>query len=97
MTHLYLPPNRLEQDNNGERIMAACRFLKSSLRLKKGAYSCCLKFGAAPFLAEEEWKSEGEFEKILRDTSRLTAACQNEEKLSGACGLVVRKSHQHGL
>ena len=34
----------------------------------------------------------GEFEAILRYTSRLTNICRNEEKLNGVYGLVMRKS-----
>ena len=42
------------------------------------------------FLTESEWRTVGEFEAILRDASRLTTFCQNEYKLNGACGPVMR-------
>ena len=35
-THLYLPRNQLQKDHNYARIVTACEFLKSVLRIKKG-------------------------------------------------------------
>ena len=43
------------------------------------------------FLTEDDWRTVREFESILRETSRLTKICQNEEKLNRACGPVMRK------
>ena len=44
------------------------------------------------FLSEDEWKATREFEGVLRETSRLTTTCQNEEKLNSACGPLMRKA-----
>ena len=49
------------------------------------------------FLKEEELKTVGGFEVILRDVSRLTTAFQNEEKLNGAHGPVMCKSLHDSL
>ena len=43
-------------------------------------------------MSEDEWKAIREFEGVLRESSRLTAICQNEEKLNSACGPVMRKA-----
>ena len=59
---------------------------------------CCDKFEfPPPLLTKEEWKPSGKFEAILNDTSKLTTICQNEEKLNGACGLVMRKVLHDGF
>ena len=60
--HPCLLTNQLEQDHNGARIVAVCRLLKSSLRLKTVTYVCCVKAGNFLFLTEEEWKSVGSFD-----------------------------------
>ena len=73
------------------RIVHAYRLLKSSLTLKTGTHVCCLNFGINPFLTEEEWKTVGKFEAILRDASRSTTIFQNEERLNSTCGIVMRK------
>ena len=41
-------------------------------------------------MTDEEWKTVGKFEAILRDTCRLTAICQNEERLNSVYGPIVR-------
>ena len=43
-------------------------------------------------MSEDEWKAIREFEGVLRESSRLTEICQNEEKLNSACGPVMRKA-----
>ena len=68
--HRCLPTNQLEQDHDDTRIVAACKLLKSELRTKRGTIVCCQKFNMPQFLAEDEWKTVGEFESILRDKSR---------------------------
>ena len=88
----FLPINKLEQDHNGTRTVAACKLIKSALRIKRGTLECCREFKIPDFLTEEDWKKVREFEGTLRETSRLTAICQNEDKLNGACGLVMRKA-----
>ena len=40
----------------------------------------------------DEWKATREFEGALRETSRLTTVCQNEEKLNSAHGLAMHKA-----
>ena len=47
------------------------------------------------FLTEAEWRTVGGFEAILRDISRLTTVCKNEDELNGSCGLVMSK-FMHG-
>ena len=49
------------------------------------------RFQNSNVLTETEWRTVGEFEVILRDTSRLTTVCQNEDQLNGSCGPVMRK------
>ena len=49
------------------------------------------------FLTGDDWMTVREFEGFLRETSRLTKICQNEEKLNGACGPVMRKYLHDGL
>ena len=71
--------------------MAACKLLKTVLITKAYAFVCCNQFNIPQFLTEEEWKTVRKFEAILRETFRLTAACQSEEKLNGAYGPVMRK------
>ena len=71
--------------------------MKSCLRLKKAVEFCCDKFGVLPSLAQKEWNSSGEFESIINDTSKLIRIYQNEEKLNGACGPVMRKVLYDGL
>ena len=51
----------------------------------------CREFNARSFLMEDEWKSVREFEATLKETSRLTSICQNEQKLNAAHGPVMRK------
>ena len=46
---------------------------------------------------EGEWKNVAELEEILRDKSLVTTVCQNEEKLNGAYGTVMRKSLHDSL
>ena len=36
-------------------------------------------------------EDSGGFEAILRETSRLTTVCQNDDNPNGACGSVMRK------
>ena len=43
------------------------------------------------FLTEDEWKTVGEFEAILRDTLRVIFVIQKEEKLNEACEPVMHK------
>ena len=49
------------------------------------------------FSSEEERKTTREFEGALRETSRLTTTCQNEEKLNSECGPVMRKALHDSL
>ena len=56
----------------------------------------CQKFITSEFLTED-WRTAREFEGTLRETSRLTKICQNEEKLNGSCGPVMRKSLHDSL
>ena len=49
------------------------------------------------FLANDDWRNIREFESILCETSRLTKISQNEEKVNGACGPVMRKSLHDSL
>ena len=91
-THLCLSTNQLEQDYNGTRIIASYKLHRSDLRVKRGTQEFCRQFNVEPFPSEEEWKTAGEFEGALRETSRLTTICQNEEKLTLACGPVTRKA-----
>ena len=59
---------------------------------------CCNKFVIPPLLTQEEWKSSGEFEAIiLSDTSKLTTIFQNEDKLNGAHGPILRKVLHDGF
>ena len=44
------------------------------------------------FLTEAEWKTVRDFEGALRETSRLTTICQNEDKLNGVRGPGMRKA-----
>ena len=74
-----------------------CKLLKPALRIKIGTLFCCSQFSMLQFLTEDEWKTVGEFEAIIRDTSRLTSVFQNEEKLNGARGPVMRKSLHDSL
>ena len=87
-----MPTNQLGQDHNDNRIVIVCKLLKSALRMKRRTLVYCQKFNTPQFLTEDEWKTEGEFEAILRDESQLTSVCQKEEKSNGAHGPVVRKS-----
>ena len=80
--HRCLPSNRLDQDHNGTRIVALNRLLKSALTLKIGTHTYCNKFNMPPFFIDEEWKTMGEFEAILRDASRLITICLNEKKIN---------------
>ena len=89
--HRCLSTTQLEQDHNGTRIVAAHRLLKLALRLKTGTHLFSNKFNMLSFLTDKERKTAGEFEAIIRETSRLTAIFHNEEKLNGVCGTVVRK------
>ena len=43
------------------------------------------------FHTEDDWKTVGECEAILRDASQLTLVFPNEEKLNGVHGPVMRK------
>ena len=45
-----------------------------------------------PFLSEDEWKTDREFEGMLRKTSRFTTVCQSEDKLNAARGPAMRKA-----
>ena len=62
--------------------------MKSALRTKRGTVFYYQQFNMPKFLVENDWKTVGEFEAILRDASRLTLVCQKEEKSNGACGLL---------
>ena len=75
--HLYLPTNQLEQDHNGTRIVAACKLIRSALRIKRGTKENFREFNVRHFIAEDEWKLVGELERMLKKTSRLTTICQN--------------------
>ena len=88
--HRCLPTNQLEQDHNGTRIVAACKLMKSALRIKKGTKEHSQEFKLKRFLTDEDWMTVRDFEVMLRETSRLTKICQNEDKLNGACGPVIR-------
>ena len=88
--HRCLPASQLQQDLNGARVSAKHKMLRLCLRAKRGTHECCAQFNAEPFMTVDEWKSVLEFEAALRETSRLAAICQNEEKLNSACRLVVR-------
>ena len=79
----------MEKDNDGARIVVACKLLKSALRIKRGTAVYCREFNTPQFLTEDDWRTVSEFEAILRDTSRLTLVCQNEEKLNAAHGPVI--------
>ena len=83
--HRYLPRKQLQQDYNSARIVAASKLLKSALRIKRGTIACCYDYKMPLFLTEDDCKTVGGFEAIIRDTSRLTTVCQSEEKLNGAC------------
>ena len=48
-------------------------------------------------MTEEECETVREFGAILRDESRLTDACRNEEKLNGSYGPVILKSLHDSL
>ena len=50
-----------------------------------------------PFLLEDECNATNEDEGTLRETSRLTTMCQNEDKLNSARGPVMRKALQDSL
>ena len=60
--------------------------------MSRGTLVCIHQFNTPHFLVEDKWKTVGVFEAILRDTSRLTAVFQDDEKLNGACGPVMQKS-----
>ena len=49
------------------------------------------------FLTKDYWRTVNEFEVILRDTSRLTLVCQNEDKLKWEHRPVMRKSIHDSL
>ena len=53
----YLQTNKLEQDHNGTRIVAACKLMRSTLRVKRGMTEHCREFDVRSFLMEDEWKS----------------------------------------
>ena len=59
--------------------------------------ACCTRFYALYFLMEEKWKYAAEIEDVQHNTSRLTSIFQNEEKLNGACGPVMRKTLHDGF
>ena len=90
--HRCFPTNQLEQDRDGTKIISPCKLIKLALIIKIGAKECCRKFKLHNFPTEDEWRTVTEFEGMLRETSRLTEICQNENKLNGACGPVMRKS-----
>ena len=94
---LYLPRNQLEHDHNGTSIAAACKLVRSELRVKGCVMEHCRQFNADPFLSEDEWKTTWEFEGMLRETSLLTTNFQNEEKLNAAHGPVMRKALHDSL
>ena len=58
--------------------------------MKRGTIIYYHQFNMLQFLTEDGWKTVGEFEAILRDKSRVTLVCQNEEKLNGACEPVMQ-------
>ena len=89
--HRCLPTNQLEQDHDGTRIVVACKLMKSSLRMKRGTAENCREFKMPEFVTEEDWRTVREFEGNLHKKSRWTKVCQNEEKLNGVCGPVMRK------
>ena len=95
--HLCLPINQLKQDLNGTIIAALCKLLRSTLRVKRGVQEHYRHFNVEYFLSEDEWKATREFEGVLRETSRLTTTCQNEEKLNSACGPLMRKALHDSL
>ena len=88
--HRYLPTSQLQQDLSGTRILARHELLRSCLRAKRSTHEHCAQLNVEPFLTLDEWKSVLEFEAALREASRLTTTCQNEEKLNSACGPVIR-------
>ena len=90
--HLCLPTNQLEQDCNGIRIIAVRKLIRSALRVKRGMKEFRREFNVQSCLTEDEWKSVREFEATLMETSRLTTIYQNEDKLNGACGPLMRKA-----
>ena len=95
--HRCLPAKQLEQDHNGARIVVAWNFLKSALIRKRGTIVYCWEFNMPQFLAENDWRTVGEFEAILRDTLRLNLVYQNEENLNGTHGPAMRKSLHDSL
>ena len=95
--HLFLLTNQLEQDHNGTRIAAVHELLRSTLRMKRGTQECCWQFNVEPFLSEKEWKTNREFEGVLRETSRIETIYQNEEKLNSAHAPAMRKALHDSL
>ena len=95
--HRHLPINSFKKYHRRTRISAAYNIVTSCLRLKKVVKVHCDSFEAPPFLTQEEWNSSGEFEAILNCTSKLTIIFQNEEKLNGEWGPVIRKLLHDGL
>ena len=48
--HRHLPTNKLDQDHNGTRIVAAFKLLKSALRIKTGTFFIAISLGCHTFL-----------------------------------------------
>ena len=71
--------------------------MRSTLRVKRGMKEHCREFNTRSFLTEDEWKLIRLFEATLRETSRLTTICQNEDKLNTTCRPVMRKASHDGL
>ena len=63
--HSCLPTKKLEQDYDGARIVAGCKLLKSSLRIKRGTLVCCQQFDTPNFLTEDELKTVGDLKPFL--------------------------------
>ena len=95
--NLYFPTNQLEQDLNGTRISSLCKLMRSTLRAKADMIEGFRLHELEPFMTDDEWKATREFEGALRETSRLTTMCQNEDKLNSAHGPVMRKVLDDGL
>ena len=81
--HRHLPINSFKKDVCGSRISDACNLVRPCLMLNITMQFKCDKYEVPSFLTQEEWKSSGE--------SKLTKICQNEKKLNGARGPVMRR------
>ena len=57
--HRYSSTNQLQQDHNGNRIVAAHELLKSAFRTKTGTKAHCEDCETPLFLTETEWKTVG--------------------------------------